>query len=381
MGKRGVHKPKPPVGDLRDPDSLYYYLLRFLAWLGDHHYSAHTIDGRDFYLRSFIAWCDMRGLTRPHDVTKPILESYQRYLFLHRKKNGEPLTIHSQYTHLAPVRAWFKWLSKQNYILYNPGADLDMPRLGHRLPRYVLTQAEAETVLAVPDLASATGIRDRAMMETLYSTGMRRSELVYLKRHDVDAERGTVMIREGKGRKDRLIPIGERALAWIDKYRQDVRPELATGADDATLFLSHLGQAFAPIRLTQLVRDYIDAAKIGKRGSCHLFRHTMATLMLENGADIRYIQAMLGHASPATTQIYAQVSIRMLKTIHAATHPGKPIRPRSTTGDAALDAALFEEGLPATDSAAELDALLAMLEEDAREEDEDAAGTAGDSNA
>ncbi len=372
MPKKGVRKPKLPVGDLRDPDSLYYHLLRFLAWLTDHHYSAHTVEGRDFYLRTFIAWCDTRGLTRPHDVTKPIIESYQRFLFLRRKKNGEPLTIHSQYTHLVPVRAWFKWLAKQNHILYNPAAEIELPRLGHRLPRYVLSQAEAEKVLAVPDVTTATGLRDRAMMETLYSTGMRRSELLNLKRYDVDAERGTAMIREGKGRKDRLIPIGERALAWIEKYKADVRPELATGADDDTLFLSHLGESFAPIRLTQLVRDYINAANVGKRGSCHLFRHTMATLMLENGADIRYIQAMLGHASPATTQIYAQVSIRMLKTIHAATHPGKPIRPRNTTGDAALDAALFGEGLPATGSATELDELLTALDDEARQEEEDA---------
>jgi integrase/recombinase XerD len=370
MPRKGVHQPKPPVGDLRDPDSLYYHLLRFLAWLSDHHYSTHTVEGRDFYLRAFIAWCDTRGLTRPHDITKPILESYQRYLFLRRKKNGEPLTIHSQHTHLVPVRAWFKWLARQNHILYNPAADIELPRLGHRLPRYVLSQAEAEMVLAVPDLATITGLRDRAIMETLYSTGMRRSELLNLKRHDVDAERGTVMIREGKGRKDRLIPIGERALAWIAKYKADVRPELATGMDDDTLFLTHLGEAFAPIRLTQMVRDYIDAARIGKRGSCHLFRHTMATLMLENGADIRYIQAMLGHAKLDTTQIYTQVSIRMLKTIHTATHPGKPVRPRGMTGDVALDAALLGEEPPAAGSADELSDLLTTLDAEAGEENE-----------
>lgn len=104
-----------------------------------------------------------------------------------------------------------------------------------------------------------------------------------------------------------------------------MRAGFACGQDDGTLFLTTLGEAFVPNRMTQLVRDYVDAADIGKRGSCHLFRHTMATRMLENGADIRFIQAMLGHAELSTTQIYTQVSIRMLKQFHAATHPGRPI--------------------------------------------------------
>jgi integrase/recombinase XerD len=156
-----------------------------------------------------------------------------------------------------------------------------------------------------------------------------------------------------------MIPIGERALAWIEKYRDDVRPELATGADDGTLFLSNLGDAFTPNRLTQLVRDYVNAAKIGKSGSCHLFRHTMATLMLENGADIRYIQAMLGHAKLDTTQIYTQVSIRALKAIHTATHPARPIRPRGEAEPA--------EGAPAAERAT----LLAVLDLEAAEEGEE----------
>lgn len=362
MPKKGQCKPKEPVGDVRDPDSLYHYLLRYLAHLAEKNYSPRTIESRDTYLRYFIAWCDDRGLTRPHDITKPILERYQRYLFLHRKKDGQPLTTRSQHTRITPIRAWFKWLARQNHILYNPASDLELPRLEHRLPRHVLSQREVETVLAVPDLATPTGIRDRAMLETLYSTGMRRLELIGLKLHDIDTERGTVMIRQGKGRKDRMIPIGERALAWIDKYRHDIRPELATGCDDGTLFLSHLGDAFTPNRMTQLVRDYVDAARINKRGSCHLFRHTMATLMLENGADLRYIQAMLGHAELNTTQIYTQVSIRALKAIHTATHPGKPIRPRQpnpNSGDA--DAVGIEPTA--------LESLLDELEREAGEEE------------
>ena len=133
-------------------------------------------------------------------------------------------------------------------------------------------------------------------------------------------------IREGKGKKDRVIPIGERAVAWLDKYLDQARPRLAAEPDDGTLFLTVQGEPFGPNRLSGLVRDYVEAAGIGKHGACHLFRHTMATLMLEGGADIRFIQQMLGHARLDTTQIYTHVSIRMLKQIHSATHPAAQLK-------------------------------------------------------
>jgi integrase/recombinase XerD len=218
----------------------------------------------------------------------------------------------------------------QNHLLYNPASELELPRLEHRLPQHVLTTSEVEQVIAQPDVSEPMGVRDRAILETFYSTGMRRSELMSLSLFDLDRERGTVMIRQGKGKKDRMIPIGERALNWIDRYQNEVRAELVIGRDNTTLFLTNLGEMFTPDRLTQVVRRYVDAANLGKTGSCHLFRHTMATLMLENGADIRYIQAMLGHAELSTTQIYTRVSIRKLKEIHTATHPGKVRKARST---------------------------------------------------
>jgi integrase/recombinase XerD len=354
MARKGEPAMKAPIGDVRDRDSLYAHLQRFTAWQREKNYSAATIEARDVYIRYFLIWCDERGLNRPQDITKPILERYQRYLFLYRKEDGQPLTTRSQHTRVTPLRAFFKWLARNNHILYNPASELELPRLERRLPKHVLTVREAESVLAQPDLGTAIGIRDRAMLETLYSTGMRRMELLHLHLNDIDVDRGTVMIRQGKGKKDRMIPIGERALEWIGKYRDDVRPELAAGSDDGSLFLTHLGEAFTPNRLTQLVRDHVSAAKLGKIGACHLFRHTMATLMLENGADIRFIQAMLGHAELSTTQIYTQVSIRKLKDIHTATHPGRVI-----VGGQGADASPGDER----------DALLAMLDAEVDEEE------------
>ena len=137
------------------------------------------------------------------------------------------------------------------------------------------------------------------------------------------------MVRLGKGKKDRMVPIGARAIAWCEKYLREERPELCTGTDTETFFLTNLGEAFTRERVTQIVRRYVLKADVGKTGSCHLFRHTMATLMLENGADIRYIQEMLGHAKVDTTQIYTQVSIRRLKEVHDMAHPAKLARTKN----------------------------------------------------
>jgi integrase/recombinase XerD len=174
----------------------------------------------------------------------------------------------------------------------------------------VLTAAEADTIINFADISQPLGIRDRAILETFYSTGMRRNELVNLKLNDLDMERGVVMIRQGKGKKDRCIPIGERALAWIDKYLIEARPLLIQEPDNGAVFISNNGSRLTDDALSRLVRWYVDRAQLSKRGSCHMFRHTMATLMLENGADIRFIQQMLGHAELSTTQVYTQVSIR-----------------------------------------------------------------------
>ncbi|MGE3231445.1 MAG: site-specific tyrosine recombinase XerC [Hyphomicrobium sp.] len=353
------------LADRHDPQGLPAFVARYLEWLRVHNYAEPTVLNRELYLGYFVAWCAERGLTQPREITKPILERYQRALYHLRKANGEPLTFRGQHARLVPIRGFFRWLARQNHLLYNPASELELPRLEQRLPKHVLTKAEVEQVMAQSDLSEPMGMRDRAILETFYSTGMRRRELMGLSLFDLDRERGTVMIRQGKGKKDRMIPIGERAIRWIDRYQNDVRPALVVGRMNATLFLTHTGEPFTPNRLTQLVREYVQAANLGKSGSCHLFRHTMATLMLENGADIRYIQAMLGHAELSTTQIYTQVSIRKLKEIHTATHPGKLRTARSA---ASPNAAADESATPPPSA----EELLSALAAEAGEEDHEA---------
>ncbi len=316
-----------------EPGSLRAWAANFLEAQRVRNFSDRTIHHRAYHLEVFITWAEARDVKRPTEVTRPILERYLRHLYHRRQENGRPLSVTAQLGAIGAVRAYFRWLNKQNVLLWNPASDLELPRVERRLPKGVLTIEEAEKILAQPDVRVPMGLRDRAMLEVLSSTGMRRAELAGLELFDIDAERGTILIRLGKGRKDRMIPIGERALAWIDRYVSDVRPSLLVSSAEKALFLTSAGEAFIPESLTNLVSRHVEASGIGKKGACHLFRHTAATLMLEGGADIRYIQELLGHASVKTTQIYTQVSIRKLKQVHAETHPGARLKRRGE-GDA-----------------------------------------------
>jgi integrase/recombinase XerD len=326
MPKKGEKLPRVPLGDPGDPQGFAVMAEAFFTSMQVTNYSEATIRNRYVYLRYFVAWCDERGITRPSEVSRAVLERYQRYLYHYRKQNGDPLSFRSQGLRLSSLKAFFSHLAKHHLILYNPSSEIELPKQEKRLPRHVLTKQEAEKVLNVADTGEPLGLRDRAMLELIYCTGMRRMELSGLKLYDIDAERGTIMIRRGKGRKDRMVPISERALAWMQKYVAQVRPQLVIDPDDGILFLTADGQGFGLTRITQLVRNYVAAARIGKQGSCHMFRHTIATLMLENGADVRVIQQLLGHARLETTQIYTQVSIRMLKRVHEKTHPAAHLK-------------------------------------------------------
>ena len=325
MAKKGDRKTWPFL-EATDPRGLVILMRAYFEALRVKAYSESAVRACEWSLSPFIVFCHERSLTKASEVTKPVLERYQRHLFGLRKADGQPLSIVHQHGQLTYIRLFFRWLAKSNYILSNPASDIELPKLPIRLPRNVLTEKEAEQVLGQPDLSTPLGIRDRAILETFYSTGIRRRELARLELYDLDFSRGAVMIRQGKGRKDRVVPIGDRATAWIEKYLSDVRPSLVVEPDDKALFLAVKGGPFNPDVLSAMVRSYVDASEIGKKGSCHLFRHTAATLMLEGGADVRYVQEMLGHAGLSTTQIYTRVSITKLKAVHAATHPGARVR-------------------------------------------------------
>jgi integrase/recombinase XerD len=238
-----------------------------------------------------------------------MLERFQRHLFYYRKKDGQPLCISSQAHWLTALRGWFTWMKDEKILTQNPTVEMKLPKEEKRLPRHPLSEEEVEAILAQPNLRTATGLRSRALMEVLYSTGMRRFEALNLYASDIDRERGVVLVRNGKGKKDRFTPIGERALAWIDRYVTEGRPKLTQDPSQPLLFVTKDGRPMEPNSFTTTVNHYMRKAGVHKAGSCHLFRHTAVTLMLDRGADIRHLQEILGHKSLQTTQVYTHVSI------------------------------------------------------------------------
>ena len=203
-------------------------------------------------------------MTEPVEVTRPVLERYQRHLFHYRKKNGEPLSFRSQHSCLVPLRVWFRWMTRQNHILHNPASELELPRLGRALPKNIFSAQEVERIMQLCEIEEPIGLRDRAILEVLYSTGLRRMEMIALKLYDLSLDRGLLLVRQGKGHKDRYVPIGERAIAWLEKYIREGRPQLAIEPDDMTVFLTAQGEPFSRDHLSFAVKERIDAAQAGK---------------------------------------------------------------------------------------------------------------------
>lgn len=308
-----------PLGIEKNP--FYPFLVRYLEAQKVNGVSPDTLRRRLFAMRRFIVWCEERNLTNPRGITRQILDQYKAHLYYYRKRDGNPLTQSSQNVMLTPIKSFFRWMARENHLLYSPASEWEIPRKRHLLPTTIMPYETVESVLAQPDVTTPQGIRDRAILEVFYSTGIRRFELCSLEMAKVDTKNRSVNIREGKGLRSRILPIGERAARWVEKYKQEVRPLLLSPLADDTLFLTDFGEPFGRAYMGALIRKYLDQAEVEARGACHLFRHAMATHMHDNGADIRNIQVMLGHVDLTSTQIYTRVSIAKLREVHGATHP------------------------------------------------------------
>jgi integrase/recombinase XerD len=293
----------------------------YILWLRVHNYAETTISCRVRYLDYFCRFCHDTGIDQPGAVTLELIQDYQQHLFYYRKRNGQPLSFATQAQRLIPIAHFFSWLRRTRKVASNPAVDLLMPKADRRLPEATLSSAEMARLLAAPNIARPLGLRDRAVLEVFYSCALRRAELIDLAISDIDFARGTVFVRSGKGAKDRYVPIGERALFWLRLYLDLARPQLKGDADNDLVFITTAGRPLCPDWLSRKIRAYLAAASIHKKGSCHLLRHTVATLMLEGGADIRYVAEMLGHTRLETTQRYTRVSIERLRHVHATTHP------------------------------------------------------------
>ena len=325
---KGGNTASPDNFDRSSPGTLASLVDRYKAKLDLLGYSPRTIEGHHWTLRSFLQWSQERDLTEPNNINKLHLESYQRWLHRYRKANGKPLAISTQKNRLGAIQRLFAWLTRENHILANPASELELPRLPHRHLPKGLSQQELQRLLNLPNITDPLGIRDRSIIETLYATAIRRSELINLDLSDLDLTSQTLHIRQGKGGKSRLLPIGETALHWLDKYLLTTRPKLLLNDTEQALFISGYGDRLSSGYLGNWMRKMLTEAEINRPGGCHLLRHTCATDMLEGGADIRYIQQMLGHSSLDTTSIYTQVAIHQLQQIYNSTHPSASSKPR-----------------------------------------------------
>jgi integrase/recombinase XerD len=253
------------------------------------------------------------------EVRAADLEAWSTALGRRRKRSGELLAPSTTANLLYAAKGFFGSLRERRLIRSDPSTAIVVRSPPRPLPRSIPSPRGVLGILDGPDRRTRLGVRDRAILELLYSTGLRRGEVVRLCIDDVDLEGLTVLVRRGKGGRDRVVPMGGRAAGWITRYLRSVRPHLATEASGAILFLGRRGSPIGPTTLGDRLRTYVAAA--GHRGACHVFRHACATHMLEGGADIRHLQEQLGHARIATTQIYAHVTIGALKAVHETCHP------------------------------------------------------------
>ena len=248
--------------------------MGFLARLESRGFAAGGIDSHRWALKQFLGWARTEALLSPKAFTRTTLEAYQLFLFRYcSPRTGQPLGINTQLARLGAVRRFFAWMCREGIIPANPAADLDLPRKQNRSLPKSLNADELQRLLALPDLSSPFGLRDRAILELFYATGIRRSEMANLDVGDFDPTLQTLLIRKGKGGKSRLLPVGARATEWLARYLTETRSLLAYLPSVSALFLSGYGTGLKPDYLGNWVAGMMKRAKITKPGSCHLFRH------------------------------------------------------------------------------------------------------------
>jgi len=302
-------------------NNLTLLLCEFLQSLKIRNLSDNTIAGVRWRLDKFIDYLDKGSITHIDGLNKGVIQSYQVELYQRLNPKKRPNSISHQNNLMSSVRQFMKFLKERDYIICDPSRDIQYAKAPKRLPRGILTPSEARGVLHAPDTKTVIGYRDRTILEVLYSSGIRKDELNKLTRYDVDYADGFMQIIEGKDKKDRIVPIGRIACRYLENYITSVRSALIKGQPNNSLFLSIRGNKLSKNTVWALVKKYAKKAKIRKNIYPHTFRHTCATAMLKNKADLNTIRLLLGHESLNTTQIYTHLSITDLKEIHKRCHP------------------------------------------------------------
>ena len=299
------------------PASLERHRQTFLEALKVRRYSPATLASRQESLKEFFRYLAEAGIDDVREVSRQIVRDYQAGL-LRRFK------VATTHVHLSALRRFFEHLEATDVILVNPCASLLLPRLADRLPRRILTPREVHQLLNAPDTQTRSGIRDQAILETFYSSGIRLEEMARLTLDDVDYRNGFVRVTKGKGARERVVPLGRKACDSVVEYLRTVRAQWSkTHCDERALWLSARAP-HGPLKrqmIQVLVKQYGRKAGLTKPVSPHVWRHTVATHLVSNGSNIAYVQRLLGHRSLATTQIYTRTTVPELKAAYYQAHP------------------------------------------------------------
>jgi len=280
-----------------------------------------TIEGVRWRLGRFFSYLETCGIDNIDQITKEAVIAYQIELYQCINKQGAPNTVSYQNNMLSAVKQFMRFLHERDYIVSDPARDIRYAKQPKQLPRGVLTPSEARKILHAPDVKTVIGYRNRTILEILYSSGIRKDEVINLTLADVDYHDGFLRIMEGKGKKDRIVPLGKIACRYLENYIKSVRPDLIKNPYNNHLFLSLRGNRLSKNMVWELVKKYAKKARIKKNVHPHTFRHSCATAMLKNKADLRTIQKLLGHTSLTSTQVYTHLSITDLKEVHKRCHP------------------------------------------------------------
>ena len=277
------------------------------------HFTPSTIKGLGERYKRFLDWCEVRSLTQLDEVTKEMLYAYQKHLNRFRKPDSEPLSINTQQVYMSTVKVLFSWLLKYEYIEKSPAMYIELPKRPKKVLKRGLSHSEMDRLLKTPDTTTVFGIRNRCLLEVLYCTAARSSEVANMKIDDIDYERKLIFINQGKGRKDGVAFLGESAIYWLRKYIKDSRPRLIKPVSPQNIFITSRSKAFTSGGLGNKVKRIMLEAGIDKYGAAHLLRHSFAVHMLEKGMDSRYITEFLRHESMETTQNYLGLDLKMLR--------------------------------------------------------------------
>jgi integrase/recombinase XerD len=233
--------------------------------------------------------------------------------------HADALSARTKARRLSSMRRYYQYLVRERVLAADPTVRLEAPRIGRPLPKS-LSESDVEALLSAPDPSQVIGLRDRTMLEVLYATGLRVSELVGIELTEVNLRQGVVRVT-GKGNKERLVPLGEEALDWLQRYLDEARPELCRGRPTEALFPTRQGRAMTRQAFWYLIKKHAGKAGVNTTLSPHTLRHAFATHLLNHGADLRAVQMLLGHSDISTTQIYTHVASERLKSLHAKHHP------------------------------------------------------------